>query len=223
MRRLLLFAPLLLILVAVANADSMAPGIQLRANSTYQGYVTWSDTIYFAAFTGVGTGDIIDFSQVYLGAGGDVWPRMGICSDDTATNVTITGLTDYTLSYMWTGAGGPVRIWCPDMGRPDTVTGGTLTNWDATYQVATVTPTDENVALTWTGATVPTDTIHINTIESIRLLGVLVPLIITATALLMFLTGNSKMGIILIIGAVLATVLIPIAFTIVEDYYVLGV
>lgn len=158
MRKLLLFAPLLLVAVAAVNAGNMAPGIDISANSTYQGYVTWSDTIYFDAFTGVGTGDIIDFSNVHLGAGGAVWPRMGICVDDTATNITLTGLTRYTLTYMWVGAGGSVRVWCPDLGEPVQIDNGIMTNWDATYRVATITPTNEQVTLRWTGTEAAAET-----------------------------------------------------------------
>ena len=146
-------------LAALNTVDSapsfkqMAAGKLVRSNDTWQGFTTWDETLYFTSFSKFGTGDILDFTGVKLGAGGYVWTRLGLCSDDAATNITLTNLTHYTLTYSWTGAGGATRVWCPDAGMPLTVTNGVLTNWDATYQVATINPTNEFVTLTWTPTT----------------------------------------------------------------------
>jgi hypothetical protein len=156
--RPLWYIPLLTVALASiyltsVNAANIAPGIDIRSNDTYQGFTSWSNTLYFTSMSMAGTGDIIDFSNVRLGAAGYTWARFGLCSDDSATNITLTHLNHYSLTYTWTGTGGPVRIWCPDAGEPNSVTNGILTSWDATYRVATITPLDETVTVNWGGTT----------------------------------------------------------------------
>ena len=113
----------------------MAAGKLLQADPS-QGFSGFGSTFYFTAYSRVGTGNINDFSVVKLGSHGDVIPRFGFCSDTLGSTMTLTGLTDHSVTYT-TSALGTQRLWTPDMGEPDTITGGVM-SWDAINSVVNI-------------------------------------------------------------------------------------
>jgi hypothetical protein len=126
----------------------MNAGKLLQADPS-QGFSGFGSTFYFTAYSRVGTGDINDFAVVKLGSHGDVIPRFGFCSDTLACTMTLTGLTDHSVTYTASAAGGQ-RLWTPDMGEPDTITGGTM-SWDAVNSVVDVnTGGASTVVVGWT-------------------------------------------------------------------------
>jgi hypothetical protein len=113
-----------------------------------QGYSAFGGDFYFVGYSRDGTGDINDFNTVKMGVAGDVWPRFGFCSDTPTSTVTLTDLTDSSLTYT-TSAAGNQRLWTPDLGTPDSISGG-LMSWDGTNSVVNVaTLGAATVTLSW--------------------------------------------------------------------------
>ena len=122
----------------------------MRANSTFQGYLKFSDDVYFTSLSMSATGYLVDFNNIKLGAGGFVEPRLGFCSDTTTSNITVTEITDNTVRYTTTAAG-LQRVWCPDRGEPFDVVGATWT-WNDVDQVvnlSTLGPDADAVTIYW--------------------------------------------------------------------------
>lgn len=138
---------------SVPSFVSIGAGKLLRSNPATQGWVTWSSTLYFTGFSKFATGDILDFSNVKLGPGGYVMPRLGFCSDTGGSTMTVTGITVNTVSYT-NGAAGTQRVWCPDRGEPREINGESSSSWDAGNQVVTVNTSGAGaVTLSWYSST----------------------------------------------------------------------
>jgi hypothetical protein len=168
----------------------VAAGKKWQAEA-WQGWATWSNTLYFTAHSRAATGAILDFSNVKLGAGGYVMPRLGWCSDTSGVNMTLTGIAQYSVSYTVTGAGS-TRVWCPDRGEPVSVTGSTAMIWDAVNQVATVTTgAASTVVLTWTHASTLVD--YTNFYDAFILLSI-VPVVIGAVVVIGSVSGAMTGG-----------------------------
>lgn len=168
----------------------VAAGKMWRGDAS-QGWATWSSTLYFTGFSKAATGGILDFSNVKLGAAGYVMPRLGWSTDSPGVNMTLTGLTQYSVAYTVTGAGSQ-RIWCPDRGEPVTVAGSTAMIWDDANQVATInTGGVSTVTLTWTAASSAVN--FTNFYDAFILLSI-VPVIIGAIVIIGVLSGAMSGG-----------------------------
>jgi len=176
--------------IPVGGFASVAAGKMWQAEP-WQGWSTWGTTIYFTGFSKAATGGILDFSNVKLGVGGYVMPRLGWCSDSTGVNMTLTSLEQYSVTYTTTGAGSQ-RVWCPDRGEPVGAAGSTSMIWDAVNQVATLTTGGAaTVILTWTHASTIVD--YTQFYDALRLLSI-VPVIIAAIVITGLLMGRMGGG-----------------------------
>lgn len=185
---------------------SIDAGKGLCIDPATQGSTSFSDALYFTAYSRVATGAINDFANVKLGAAGYVMPRLGFCSDTITAALTLTGLSQYSVTYTMSAAGSS-RVWCPDRGEPVTVTGAGagVWLWDAVNQVATVSsPGAGAVTLTWTAASTSID---LSSWYSAFSLLAIVPVVMGALVILGALRGMDG-------GDMIAAVIITLVFTI---------
>ncbi len=136
---------------SVVNYKSIAAGKLVRVSDA-QGYTGWSKTLYFAGYSRSGTGGINDFNTVKLGSTGYVMPRLGFTSDTPTCLMTVTGIAINSVTYTASAAGAQ-RLWVPDRGEPDEVTGEDSWSWDAINSVVDInTSGPSTIVVTWFGS-----------------------------------------------------------------------
>jgi len=164
----------------------IATGKLLQINPATQGYLSFSDTLFFTGYSRSGTGGINDFSGVRLGAAGYTQPRLGFTSDEATENMTVTNIDQYTLTYTMTGAA-ISRVWCPDLHEPLTITGG-FAAWDDVNQVVTVTNLGaDTIVMTWSAAAT---SINLSNYYNAFALIAIIPLLLAAVAVIGIVGGG---------------------------------
>ena len=122
---------------AFAWSGGSAGMFYLSQPCTYTGWHNDTGAIHYTAFTMTGS----------------AWANIGFSADTAGKTMTVTALTDTTLTYSQTGPS-TQRVYSPALGVPTSCTGG-VAAWDAPTSTSTIITVGSGVVTLIWGAAVP--------------------------------------------------------------------